>query len=225
MSSIPSYSIENVPLMVCDTVKDLGITIDRKLKYSTHIDNIVARAKQRCGIFYRGFASRNFNLVSKVFVTYIRPLLEFNSYIWSPTAKYLISKLESVQRTFTKRIPDLQHLSYLERLTALKLEPLELRRLRADCIMYYKIMNNLTCISSSSVFNFHVDVRSLRNNNSTRLVKPIHLSNTLMQSFFNRSIDLWNSLPAAITTATSLSAFKRLLLLHDITSFLKGDLS
>jgi len=48
--------------------------------------------------------------------------------------KYLIDKLENIQRRFTKRFPSLSHLSYLERLRALELEPLELRRLKFDLI-------------------------------------------------------------------------------------------
>jgi len=222
---MPVYSIDNCQLLVCDSVKDLGILVDSKLKFSAHIDSIVARAKQRCGLFFRGFASRNFFLATKVFTTYIRPIVEYNSYIWSPTAKYLINKIENVQRTFTKRLLSLQNVPYLERLAILKLEPLETRRIRADLIMYYKIINNLTCINPSSVFNFHVDTRSLRNNNGARLVKPINMINSLMQSFFVRSIDNWNSLPTDITAASSLFTFKRLLSSHDLNRLLKGDIA
>jgi len=66
------------------------------------------------GAFFRGYSSRHFALVRKVFITYIRPTLEFNSNIWNPTKKYLIDKLENIQRRFTKRVPSLSHLSYLE---------------------------------------------------------------------------------------------------------------
>jgi len=45
--------------------------------------------------------------------------------IWNPTKKYVIDKLENIQRRFSKRVPSLSHLSYLERLSALGLEPLE----------------------------------------------------------------------------------------------------
>jgi len=65
-----------------------------------------------------------------VFITYIRPTLEFNSNIRNLTKKYLKDKLENIQRRFTKRVPSLSHLSYLERLSALGLEPLELTRLK-----------------------------------------------------------------------------------------------
>jgi len=47
-------------------------------------------------------------------------------------------------------VPSLSHLSYLERLSALGLEPLELRHLKFDLIQYYKVLNNLTCIKLNS---------------------------------------------------------------------------
>jgi hypothetical protein len=44
----------------------------------------------------------------KAFITYIRPSLECNSNIWNPTKKYLIDKLENIQRRFTiKRVPSI----------------------------------------------------------------------------------------------------------------------
>jgi len=69
-------------------------------------------------------------------VRMIRPTLEFNSNIWNPTKKYLMDKLDNIQRRFTKRVPSLSYLSYLERLSAFGLEPLELRRLKFDLIQY-----------------------------------------------------------------------------------------
>ena len=51
-----------------------------------------------------------------------------------------LSKIESVQRTFTKRIRNVRGLSYAERLSALVLESLEIRRVRLDLISLYVYM-------------------------------------------------------------------------------------
>ena len=52
-----------------------------------------------------------------------------------------MSDLENVQKNFTFRIRSIKHLSYPEQLAVLNLEPLELRSLKADIVMYYKILN------------------------------------------------------------------------------------
>ena len=57
-----------------------------------------------------------------------------------------------MQRAFTKRIPGQQAKSYGDRLTALGLESLELRRLRLDLLLTYKILFNLVDIDRASLF-------------------------------------------------------------------------
>jgi hypothetical protein len=149
------YYVNDVRLNNCNLVSDLGVLMDTELTYNQHISSIVAKATQRAGVFFRGFTSRNLILVRKTFITYIRPTLGYNSCVWNPIKKYLIDQLERVQRRCTKRIPSLSHLSYLERLSILDLEPLEIRRLKHDLILYYKIIHNLTSISPSQYFHFN----------------------------------------------------------------------
>ena len=76
-------------------------------------------------MIHRCFASRNVELLTRAFVTYVRPLLEYNSVIWSPSLKRDIALLEQVQRRFTKRLPGLKDHSHDERLKLLNLERLE----------------------------------------------------------------------------------------------------
>ena len=151
------YFINGSQLSNSSSVTDLGILVDSHLTFNLHISNILTKATQRVGVFFRGFSSRHIALMKKAFITYNRPSLEFNSNIWNPTKKYLIDKLESIQRRFTKRVPSISHLSYLDRLRALDLEPLELRRLKFDLIQYqaYKVLNNISCIDPSSYFQLH----------------------------------------------------------------------
>jgi len=80
----------------------------------------------------------------KAFVTYIRPILECNSILWSPNLVNFIDLIESVKRKFTKRINSLASVPYSNRLNLLNLQPSELRRLHLDLTNYYKILNGLS---------------------------------------------------------------------------------
>jgi hypothetical protein len=117
---------------------DLGITISSDLSFERHINNIVFKARQRvsCCSLFRGFLSRNLRTMRLAFITYIRPLLKYNSIVWNPDFIYLIDLIENVQRNFTKRISSIASLSYPERLAILDLDLLELRRLRFYLISY-----------------------------------------------------------------------------------------
>jgi len=86
----------------------------------------------------------------RAYITYIRPLLEYASNVWSPHLIMHINLLERVQRHFTNRITELHDLSYQERFTVLNLEALEFRCLSSDLIMYYKVFHNPTpCYSTA----------------------------------------------------------------------------
>jgi hypothetical protein len=52
-------------------------------------------------------------------------------------------QLENVQRRATKLIKNIQHKTYTQRLKYLGLPSLQYRRLRADMIETYKILNNI----------------------------------------------------------------------------------
>lgn len=216
------YLLDGVLLKNVSSATDLGVNIDTNLSFKLHISTLITKALQRVGIFFRGFSSRRLDIVRKTFTTYIRPLLEYNSIVWNPSHKYLIDKLENVQRQFTKRIASLSHLTYHERLSVLELEPLELRRLRFDLIQYYKIFNNLTCLNHTDFFRYYQPSSSSRKS-SPSLIKPLNSPNYLLTSFFYRTIDCWNSLPSELRHMTSLNVFKRHLLKVDLSNFLIGS--
>ena len=64
----------------------------------------------------------------------------------------MVKRVESVHRAFTKKLPDVNALTYRERLSVLRLESLELRRLKADLIMCFKTLKGFTNIISSEFF-------------------------------------------------------------------------
>jgi Reverse transcriptase (RNA-dependent DNA polymerase) len=215
------YSLNDFVLSNVKLVNDLGVYVDSNLSFKHHIATVVTKARQRAGVFFRGFASRSLDIVRKTFVTYIRPILEYNSNVWNPTHKYLIDQIENVQRKFTKRISSISNLSYLERLSILELETLELRRLRFDLVQYYKIFNNLTSLCPADFFNVHQPTLSSRAPAPT-LLKPLNTPNYVLSTFFYRSLDSWNSLPLHMKQCTSLNMFKSNIKSVDLNRFLKG---
>jgi len=94
------------------------------------------------------FLSRDSETSVRAFTTYVRPLLEYCTRIWSPYSVTMV--MESVQRAFTKKLCDMNGLTYRERLSVLRLESLKLRRLKADLIMCFKILKGLTDIIPSA---------------------------------------------------------------------------
>ena len=116
----------------------------------------------------------------------------------------MIKRAESVQRAFTKKLPYMKCLTYKKRLSALCLESLELRRLKADLIVCFKILRGFTNIIPSEFF---VWSSCSTRGHSMKLYYPDSRV-TVRQNFFSvRVVQLWNKLPEEVASASSVSAF------------------
>ena len=79
--------------------KYLGITISYNLCWSAHISDIVARAKRVIGLIYRKFYCLcNTATLQKLYLTLVRPILEYCCHVWDPFMHNDIELLESVQK-------------------------------------------------------------------------------------------------------------------------------
>ena len=146
--------MNNVIFESVNHIRDLGVEVDDCLRFDEHIKIITKRAYQRLGVLFRGFVSKNESLLTMAYKVYIRPLLEYCSEIWSPFLLKDIDAIESVQRYFTRRINRIKALTYKERLFILNIESLEVRRIKRDLVMCYKIVNNLIDLQCESFFKF-----------------------------------------------------------------------
>ena len=90
-----NYYFDGTILTVVDSTRDLGVEVDVDLSFDQHISNIVSKASSRVGTLFRGFISRKPILLRKAFVTYIRPILEYASNIWSP---YLLKHVNLIEK-------------------------------------------------------------------------------------------------------------------------------
>ena len=200
------YNLRDDLLKCATEVTDLGVIIDDKLRFTSHYASMAKKAHQRASLILRCFKCRNPVLLTKAYLVYVRPLLEYCSPVWSPVYIKDIALLESVQRRFTKRITGLNDLNYLQRLKTLNLETLESRRLKTDLITMFKILNNLIDIDFQNFFSLST-VANTRGHRF-KLTKPVCNSNIRLFSFSCRRIDCWNSLPDNLVNCKSLYEFK-----------------
>ena len=170
-----------------------------------------------------------------MFKTYVRPTLEYASECWSPYLVKDIKLVESVQKSFTKRIPEVARLQlgYIDRLKFLNLERLDCRRLQQDLILTYKLLYSYLDVDPNSIFLFHPQaydsyVGPLIAKNLLRLRKPSFKLDSRKNFFGIRVVDPWNDLPNDIKLSKSLKEFKSKLMgtatgqKVDLSSFLKS---
>jgi hypothetical protein len=137
--------------------------------------------------------------------------------------KYLVDKVEGVQRNFTKRIPGLKDLAYKERLLAVGLAPLEIRRLRLDLCEVYKIAHGMNALKFHDFF-VPSPAGQTRGHNA-KIEVPMRGCEIRNRFFANRVIQPWNSLSQKCVSSGSLSSFKSNLENEDLARFVVGSWS
>jgi len=213
----PSFSIANNVLPVNTMCRDLGVLIQSDLKPSSHIHEIVSKAQKRTNCILRSFMSRDVNLLLRAYTVYVRPLLEYNTVVWSPCLIQDIEAVERVQRKFTKRLPGLYNYSSVDRLKRLELQSLELRRLHLDLIWCYKVVFECVNVNMSDPPQLNSYTRT--RGHQYKLYKPLSSHSSRATFFSQRVINVWNALPDKVDF-TSLKKFKQSILHVDFNDHL-----
>ena len=141
LQEVYHYTMEGKILNKSDCEKDIGVYIDRELKFDKHINNIVNKANRVLAITRKTFQYMDQSIFRYIFKGLVRPHLEYAAPVWSPHHIKYKELIENVQRRATKMVPGLSELSYPERLRKLNIPTLAYRRVRGDMIQTYKMLN------------------------------------------------------------------------------------
>ena len=141
-----------VELQSSEGERDLGVKIDNELTFSEHIRAATAKANSVIGMLKNAFVCREVDVWKTMYVSLVRPHLEYAVSVWKPRLRRDIDALERVQKR-ALRIPyELQRLDgYNERLSAVGLTTLEVRRDRGDLIQTYKLIKGLEQVDNQCI--------------------------------------------------------------------------
>ncbi len=190
--------------------KQLGITLNNSMTWENHINDICKKAGKRIDLLKRLPPAITPHTKLQIYLSFIRPVLEYGSVLFDDCTQILSNKLENIQRQAALSITRAyQHTSHLTLLKELGLEPLNQRRKQAKLNIFYKIKNNLTPqylkilippeVGESTTYN-------LRNSDSIKLIKSD--KKYLLKSYIPSTIKLWNAVPLDIRNSNTLDTFK-----------------
>lgn len=178
---VHQYSVGGKQLQRSEVVKDLGVLLDKKLTFKSHVNQIVARAKTTLAFMKR--QARTFDcphVTKSLYTALVRPIVEYCSLVWDPVFDEDRNRIESIQKQFL--LFALRHLGwadrfrlppYQARLTLMDLDTLAERRTIAACMFVRNCLaGGINCIELSSSFIFHNPQRLTRSSTVRRLELP-----------------------------------------------------
>ena len=207
------YHINSIPLERSECEKDVGVWISETLKPEEQCKKAAWTANKVLGLMCRSVLYRDKKIWPKLYMTYVRPYLEYAVPAWSPWLEKDIAIIEKVQERALKQIPSLNHLNYSDKLKALGMTSLRARRIKSDLCQVWKILHNHDDVEETTWFTRAQEAsqRQTRQNSSVHnLVEPKAIRDVRRNFFSNRVVKPWNNLPEHIKSAKTITAFKRL---------------
>ena len=194
---------------------DLGVFRCDTFVYDEHIRATYLRGLRLVGMVLKDFGTRQPTFLLKVFKTYIRPIVEYASPVWSPSRVGMCGLLERVQRNFTKRLVGAAGLNYSQRLEVFGLASLEMRRSYYDMLLCFKCLHSMMAVASDNIGLQLCGGPTRANNLRLQHYKP--RSAVIAETFKLWAPVLWGLLPSKVVNCNSISLFKKALLEHLLT--------
>ena len=201
-----NYLMNNTVLLSTEREKDVGVVVSSDMKVSEQCGIAARKGNQILGLIRRNIAYRDKRLIIPLYMSLVRPHLEYCIQAWRPHMRKDIDKLERVQRRATRLISEISQLSYEERLQQCRLTTLETRRIRGDQIEVFKIMHGYEGLNKDMFFRIKND--SITRGHSLALVKSHSRLHIRKYTFSQRVVNDWNKLPEECINATSVNMFK-----------------
>ena len=189
----------------------LGLRLQDNGKWNNQVDHMIQKASKRLGIlksYGRKFGRRP---LLKLYLSYIRPILEYGDYIWSNLSKTEEDKLEKIQTSAIRVITGTKiGTSHFSLYRELDLPKLTARRYASRLVKFHQVLNRRTKgRMNRDDYEFITERNPYPNLRIYDLTTPKASTELYRQSFRVAGIRDWNALPDGIREITLRSAFKR----------------
>ena len=140
------YVMKGHILEKVESVKYLGVTIDKGGSWNNHINNVTASSHKTLSFLQRNLSQCPMSIKKQ---SLDRSKVEYATTIWDPHTKSTIDKQEMIQRKEARFVCGdfRRYSSVTEMLQRLQWEPLQARRKACKLVMMYKTVNNQVDLS------------------------------------------------------------------------------
>lgn len=202
-----SYTIHGQELELVDAAKYLGVYLDSKLSFNTHVDAVTKKANSTRAFLSRNLSHCSRNIKETSYKTFVRPMVEYAATAWDPHTQRNVKKIEQTQRSAARFVTGnyKRTSSVTDMVQDLQWPSLASRRCMSRMEMMYRIRFDLIDITWSE---YLTPLTSRTRGHASRFLYHHCSSNIYSNSFFPRTIRDWNILESDPAASPSLDAFK-----------------
>lgn len=191
------YSASNQPLQEVSQYKYLGLTITNKLSWNAHIADVSSSAFRKLCLLRHKLRDAPSQVKLLAYNTLIRPKLEYACIVWDPHTKSNIYSLEKIQRRAVRFIYSKfgRGVSVTKLMQDNEIQTLQSRRQLLRLKFLHSLVNNKLALHPSAYVT-PLSTRQTRHSHVLSLTPYFARTNLFKFSFFPRTINEWNNLPA-----------------------------
>ena len=192
------------PIAETEEARDLGILMDTKGSFRPQRAKASAKAKQKAGWVLRTFRTREARHLKTLWRSLIQPHQDHASQLWAAVGlSGDLLEQEAPLRSFTRRMREVRHLPYWERLARVGLQSSERRQERYRILYTWKILKGMVPNCGLSV-----DSSPESRRGRTLTIPPLSGSRAAVRSLKERAFQtegprLFNSLPLSLRNMDS----------------------
>ena len=218
-------SFNGIPVKVVNETKHIGMVLDKRLTFESHLDEKLAKARQGLGLMKQLKKWVSYNVLESIYKLYVRPHIEYGDIVYDisclaktyifnfETANAISNKVEAIQYEAARIVSGAwKSTSKIKLYNNLGWESLNDRRTFRKLCLLYEILNNnfpryLTKILDTQKYktNSRLYNKLLMKNIPCRI-------NRYKTYFFPSTINDWNKLEFDIKNSNSKNIFKKRLL-------------
>ena len=210
----PNLFFDNVQISFVEHHKHVGLTLSVNGKWREHIRQLTVSASKILGMMRAVKFKISRNSLNQLYISFLRPLLEYASVVWDNCTFSERDSLEKIQNEAARIVTGLTRSTSLINLyTEIGWLSLSDRRKYQKLILTFKIINgqapDFLCqlfpstVGNSTVYSFR---------NSLDIETLARRTEIFAKSFIPSAISLWNNLPMETKSLQSLSMFKSTIL-------------
>ena len=206
--------VNNLPILSCDKAKYLGVFIDSRLNFHSHIKSVENKVARSVGILSKLKHFLPSNSLLKLYYAFIHPHLLYGLSIWGCTHKSYLSKLQTLQNKAVKIIGGGKYMDhatpFYSKLKILKIPELYKHEV-AKLVFHHYHQRLPPLLSNLYIKTNHVSQKCTRSSstaNKPTLYIPLYKTTRLQKSIRYQGVKIWNKIPTSIKTKQSFKSFE-----------------